>query len=100
MNKDSVAEFNTNLGLLADLYGVEYQSDPDMKVGMLKSMGVLEDTFDHTTTNHVRFLANLIKVKELVRQKKDANFTLELYQTTSPEPSRANSIRKHRFYVI
>ncbi len=92
MNKDNVVEFNTNLGLLADLYGIEYQSDPDMKVGMLKAMGVLEDTFDHTTTNNVRFLANLIKVKELVRQKKDANFRNIVHHVPVLRKNRVNTI--------
>ncbi|MBR5599458.1 MAG: 4-alpha-glucanotransferase [Alphaproteobacteria bacterium] len=74
MEKTEIEDFDTNLGLLADLYGIEYQSTPDMKVGMLKAMGVLERDFDYNTPNEQRFMENLIRIKELVRQKKDANF--------------------------
>ena len=92
MNKSEIEDFDTNLGLLADLYGVEYQSTPDMKVGMLKAMGILDKDFDYNTTNDQRFMENLIIVKELVRKKKDANFNQIVHHVPILRKNRENSI--------
>ncbi len=75
MDRTEIDDFDANLGLLADLYGIEFQSTPDMKVGMLKAMGVLDESFKYDTTNDQHFIENYLTVKELVRRKKDANFS-------------------------
>ena len=92
MNNSEIEDFNTNLGLLADLFGIEYQSTPDMKVGMLKAMGVLAKDFDYKTQNEQLFMENLLTVKELVRQKKDANFRQIVHHVPVLRQNRVDTI--------
>ena len=92
MEKTEIEDFDTNLGLLADLYGIEYQSTPDMKVGMLKAMGVLSNDFDPSTKNDQRFMENLIIVKELVRKKKDENFSQVVHHIPVLRENRETTI--------
>ena len=92
MEKGEIEDFDTSLGKLADLYGIEYQSTPDMKVGMLKAMGILDKDFDYNTTNDQRFMENLIIVRELVRKKEDANFSHIVHHVPILRKNRDNTI--------
>lgn len=74
MNTDSIKDINTGLGKLADLCGIEYQSEPEVKVGMLKAMGILDDAFNYFSQNADEQEANLNLVKSLIKEKMDANF--------------------------
>jgi len=74
MNTEEIHDIDTGLGKLADLCGIEYRTTPDVKVGMLKAMGILNDDFDYHTPDEQQKIDNLNLVKSLVKDKIDANF--------------------------
>lgn len=74
MNIDDIKDIDTGLGKLADLCGIEYNTEPDVKVGMLKAMSILKDDFNYATSDENEKAENLNLVKSLVKEKLDANF--------------------------
>ena len=74
MNIQDITDIDTALGKLADLCGIEYQSEPEVKVGMLKAMGILHDDFNYSSLQGRDAKQNLELVKALIKEKMDANF--------------------------
>lgn len=74
MNTQDIKDIDTGLGKLADLCGIEYQSEPDVKVNMLKAMNVLRDDFDYHVADPRQKEENLDLVRRLIKDKLDANF--------------------------
>lgn len=74
MNINDIKDIDTGLGKLADLCGIEYNTEPEVKVGMLKAMNILDDSFNYATSNEQEKENNLQLVKGLVKEKLDANF--------------------------
>ncbi|MBP3688064.1 MAG: 4-alpha-glucanotransferase [Alphaproteobacteria bacterium] len=74
MTTEEIKDIDTALGKLADLSGIEYQSEPDRKVGMLKAMDILPEDFNYETTDKQEQEQNFALIKSLVKEKKDANF--------------------------
>lgn len=74
MNTEDIKDINTGLGKLADLCGIEYQSEPEVKVGMLKAMGILKDEFNYHSNDTNEQEANFNLIKSLIKEKMDANF--------------------------
>ena len=74
MNTDEIRDLDTALGKLADLCGIEFQTTPEVKVGMLKAMSVLQDDFNYATSTTEEYEENFRTVKSLVKEKMDANF--------------------------
>lgn len=74
MDTEEIKDIDTALGKLADLCGIEYQSESEVKVSMLKAMNILGDDFDYYARDEDVRANNLSYVKKLIREKKDANF--------------------------
>ena len=62
------------VGRLAYLSGIEYQSEPDVKVNMLVAMGILDNKFNLFTDNEEEKSKNLELVNQLITDKEDSNF--------------------------
>jgi len=74
MNIDDIRDIDTGLGKLADLCGIEFRSESEVKVGMLKAMSILDDSFNYAAQDEKEREANLCLVKNLIKEKLDANF--------------------------
>lgn len=59
---------------LAFLSGIEFQASLDEKVGLLKAMNILDDSFDCHTPNPDKQNQNVQLVENLIEQKRNANF--------------------------
>lgn len=74
MDIENINDVYDGLAELANLWGVELRAAIDMKVGMLKAMGVLSDKFNYNTEDAGERERNLSLVKGLIQEKMDANF--------------------------
>ena len=92
METEDIQDIYTGLGKLADLCGIEYQSEPDMKVSMLKAMGILKDDFNLYTEDKDQQQLNLGLVKSLVKDKLDANFINIVHHVPVLRQNRVNTI--------
>jgi len=92
MEPEEIKDLDTGLGKLADLCGVEYRSEPVVKVGMLKAMGVLQEDFNYGSTDEAQRRANLNLIKALVKEKQDANFINIVHHTPVLRQNRVDTI--------
>ena len=74
MNTEEISDIDTALGKLADLCGIEFRTEPEVKVGMLQAMSVLDDDFNYQTNDIAERNANLRLVKSLIKEKLDDNY--------------------------
>lgn len=62
------------IGTLARLCGIEYQAEIDVKVALLKTMGILDRDFDKHTPDENRQRQNLELLRQLVEDKEAEEF--------------------------
>lgn len=74
MDIDEINDIYTGIGKLAELSGIEFQSETDVKVNMLKAMGILDKDFDYKVDDYNKQQENLALVKGLVKAGWDAEF--------------------------
>lgn len=92
METEEIRDLDTGLGKLADLCGIEYRTEPVVKVGMLKAMGVLSDDFNYLTTDEAQRRANFNLIKALVKEKSDANFNSIVHHTPVLRQNRVDTV--------
>ena len=74
MTTEEIKDIDTALGRLADLSGIEYKSNCEIKVDLLKAMGILDQNFDYYATDEAQRKENFTTVLTLVKERMDANF--------------------------
>lgn len=92
MNIQEIRDIDTGLGKLADLCGIEYQSESEVKVNMLKAMDVLDDSFDYYATDPEVREKNLNLICKLIRNKMDANFINIVHHVPVLRQNRVDTI--------
>ncbi len=92
MNIEDIRDIDTGLGKLADLCGIEYQSEPEVKVSMLKAMGVLDDSFCYQVHSASQSEENLRLVKSLIKEIFDAEFMNIVHNVSVLRKNRVDTI--------
>lgn len=92
MDTQEIRDIDTGLGKLADLCGIEYQSEPEVKVNMLKAMNILDDDFNYFTSDPRQREDNLNLVRGLIKDKLDANFIHIVHHVPVLRQNRVDTI--------
>ena len=87
-----IQDICTALGRLAHLYGVEYSSTIDMKVGMLKAMKVLDDDFNYETQSVQQQSDNLNLINKKIKRKYDNDFSRIVHHSPVIRKNRNQTI--------